>query len=123
MSIRHRILDFLAMIDRKPAHDALLDDKPPQRFFKCPRLRIGTVQNRKIVVAQAVLHFLFKNRGSNQSAFLVVVVGLKYFDEGTFFVFGKDFFAKLCFVARNDRISRVDDRLGRACLLYTSRCV
>ena len=112
--IADSVFDFLALVERRAAVDAVGNTAFAQFALKRARLRIGAVENGYIVVvhvaaAMIVLH------GFSYTDCLVAVghVGLKR-QRLSLFVLGINLLADLLLVLLYERIGRIDDVLRRA---------
>ena len=70
--IRQQILDFLALVERQPAVNAVGDVQLAQTLFKGPRLGIGPVQDGEVLVLALVVAAHFENAVGHKPSFVVV---------------------------------------------------
>ena len=49
LQVRHRVLDFRALIEAEAADDVVLAPVAPQRLFDLPRLEVGPVEHRHVI--------------------------------------------------------------------------
>ncbi len=118
--ITQHILDFLALVKRQAAVNAVWDVAFAQCILHGTRLGVGPVQDCKFIVGQMLPDFLFPDGTGHKTAFLAIGDAAVDFDAVARIIGRPDDFIELDFVFIDDGIGRLHDILGRPVILFES---
>lgn len=112
------VFDFLALVERLPAENAVGHVVAAEVFFKNARLCVGAVQHGNLVVAEVVAVFLLYDGVHHAVAFFGVGARFDDLDPLTLAFVRPDFFLNLTAVVHDDLVGRLHDVLGGAVVLF-----
>ena len=116
--IGHEVFDFLAVVERMAAVDAVRHVAPPQGVFDGARLGIVAVEYSYFVPPAAVLPALPFGQVGDEVGLFLVRIGLQHLYPVTLVVLRKDVLGYLAVVLGDDAVGGVHDILCRTVVLF-----
>src|SRR5262249_5731320 len=111
------VFDLFTIIESKPTHDLIGNLLASEHVFKLTALRIGTIENREVLVGTVLVACEPLDLRNNKFGFPTFIGELRANDRKPFFVISPKGFVLTRLVVADDLTGGRDDRLGRAVIL------
>ena len=116
--VGNNILDFLSLIERQSAIDAIWDSVLPHLFLKRTALCISTIEDGEVTIVAPLLSTNPLDIVTHDDGFLLVAVGWFQSKAFALLVFAEHVLSYLPFILANQRVSSFYDKLCRTVVLF-----